>query len=80
MSRIVLNDVNMGWVHEEDDTRHVPRDAICYLVPGEVQTSVGGGPPYAGPVSPYSAAAKEPVPTMAGTNTTNDADRVQIVH
>lgn len=71
--------MNVEWVHDEDDKPRAQRDTSRNFAPGQVHTAAGVDPDYAGPVSPYSAAAVEPAPTMEGTDTTSDADCVRIV-
>lgn len=65
-SSIVPSDVNVRWVHDEDDTPRVTRDTSCDYVLGKVQTVVDGDPIYA-------------ASTMMGTGMANDADCVCIV-
>lgn len=55
------SDVNLGWVHHEDDTPHLTLDAICNFVLGQVQTVVDGD-------SSYMARK------VAGTGPARDAD------
>lgn len=77
--RIVPIDVNVGWVHIEDDTPREPRDCSSCFVPGQVHTVICGDLAYAGLVFPYSAAVVEPASTMTATGTTSDADCLRIV-
>lgn len=54
-------------------------DTSYDFVSEQLQTVVGGDPVYVAPVSPFSAAAVEPAPTMVDKDTASDADRVRIV-
>lgn len=78
-SRFVPDDANVGRVHDKADTSRLPRDTSLVFVPGKEQNFVGGDPAYADLLSPYSDAAVEPTPTMLGTGTTSDVNRVCIV-
>lgn len=69
----------MGCGLSKDDTPRVPSATSCDLVPRQVLTVISENLDYGGLVSPYSTAAVEPSPTMAGTETTKSAGRVRVV-
>lgn len=73
------DNVNVGSIHDEDDTPRVPLDTSRDFVPGQMQTIIGGDPVCASSVSSYSAAAAIPTTTMADTGWTGDADCVCIL-